>query len=292
MKPVQGRRIAAVFAADVDGGDAELMVFPPHTSERMSLAQFTKSPNLDEHFIASVFLFTDHTGEELLDSVKEAKKDSAAGLVLKGQFDGVVRNIAQSYEMRLVYDLLSAEWEKSGFFFAAISGKTLGNFDVLYDRRAREQVLVGQLNYRDGRRFFDTWMSFPSRSVRNGATKPPENTVAFRNIAIDATLTPDLNMKARTTIDLYANARTDRVIALELSRKMQLTDVRLNREPVEFFVRESMRSNLLRGPENYTFLIVLPKPLEAGESRTHRGGPRRRGNQLRRAWRVLCRSAK
>ena len=161
LKPVQGRRIAAVFAADVDGGDAELMVFPPHTSERMSLAQFTKSPNLDEHFIASVFLFTDHTGEELLDSVKDAKKDSAAGLVLKGQFDGVVRNIAQSYEMRLVYDLLSAEWEKSGFFFAAISGKTLGNFDVLYDRRAREQVLVGQLNYRDGRRFFDTWMSFP-----------------------------------------------------------------------------------------------------------------------------------
>ena len=127
---------------------------------------------------------------------------------------------------------------------------------------------MGQLNYRDGRRFFDTWMSFPSRSVRNGATKLPENTVAFRNVAIDATLTPDLNMKARTTIDLYANARTDRVIALELSRKMQLTDVRLNREPVEFFVRESMRSNLLRGPENYTFLIVLPKPLEAGESRT------------------------
>ena len=116
LKPVQGRRIAAVFAADVDGGDAELMVFPPHTSERMSLAQFTKSPNLDEHFIASVFLFTDHTGEELLDSVKEAKKDPAAGLVLKGQFDGVVRNIAQSYEMRLVYDLLSARMGEEWIF--------------------------------------------------------------------------------------------------------------------------------------------------------------------------------
>jgi hypothetical protein len=268
LKPVQGRRIAAVFAADVDGGDAELMIFPPHTSERMSLAQFTKSPNLDEHFIASVFLFTDRTGEELLDLLKDSKQDSAAGLVLKGQFDGVVRNIAQSYEMRLVYDLLSAEWEKSGFFFATISGKTLGNFDVLYDRRAREQVLVGQLNYRDDRRFFDTWMSFQSRSVRNGTTKPPENPVVFKNVAIDATLTPDLKMKAKTTIHLYANARTDKVIALELSRKMQLTDVRVNGEPVEFFMRESLRSNLLRGPENYTFLVVLPKPMEAGENRT------------------------
>ena len=141
----------------------------------MSLAQFTRSPNLDEHFIASVFLFTDLTGDELLAQLKEGKKDPAAGLVIKDQFDPVLRNIAQSYEMRLVYDLLSAEWEKNGFFFAAISGKTLGNFDVLYDRRAREQVLVGQLTFRDDRRFFDTWTSFPSRSVRNGSRKASGN---------------------------------------------------------------------------------------------------------------------
>jgi hypothetical protein len=276
LKPVQTRRIAAVFVADVDGGDAELMIFPPHTSERMSLAQFTKSPNLDEHFIASVFLFTDDTGEQLLQQLKEAKKDPAAGLVIKGQFDTVTRNIAQSYEMRLVYDLLSGEWEKNGFFFAAISGKTLGNFDVLYDRRSREQVLVGQLIYRDDRRFFDTWASFAARSVRNGAAKPPETTVAFKSVAIDATLNPDLSMKAKTRIDLTAKTRTDRVIAFELSRRMQVTDVRLNGAPVEFFVRESLRSNLVRGPENYTFLVVLPKPIEAGESRTvevvHEGG--------------------
>jgi hypothetical protein len=276
MKPVQGRHIAAVFVADVDGGDAELIVFPPHTSERMSLAQFTKSPNLNEHFIASVFLFTDHTGQELLELLKEAKKDPVAGLVIKGQFDPVVRNIAQSYEIRLVYDLLSTEWEKNGFFFAAISGKTLGNFDVLYDRRAREQVLLGQLSYRDDRRFFDTWTSFPSRSVRNGAVKPPESTVAYTNVAIDATLNPDLNMKAKTRIELTAKARTERVIAFELSRRMQVTDVRVNGEPVEFFVRESLRSNLLRGPENYTFLVVLPAPIEAGENRiievAHDGG--------------------
>ena len=54
------------------------------------------------------------------------------------------------------------------------------------------------------------------------------------------------------------------MIALDLSRKMKLTEVLVDSEPVEFFVRESMRSNLLRGAENYTFLIVLPKPLEAG----------------------------
>ena len=40
-KPVNGRRITAVFSADVEGGDAELLVMPPTRSERLSLATFT-----------------------------------------------------------------------------------------------------------------------------------------------------------------------------------------------------------------------------------------------------------
>src|SRR4051812_42488283 len=49
-KPVEGRRIAAVFAADVEGGDAEMIVLPPDRAERASLARYIDSPNLDEHF--------------------------------------------------------------------------------------------------------------------------------------------------------------------------------------------------------------------------------------------------
>ena len=48
-RPIAGRRIAAVFTADVEGGDAELMLLPPDLAERRSLALFTKEPNLDEH---------------------------------------------------------------------------------------------------------------------------------------------------------------------------------------------------------------------------------------------------
>src|SRR6516165_12807382 len=49
-KPVAGRRIAAFFAADVEGGDAEVMLLPPNKAERQSLAAYIDSPNLDEHF--------------------------------------------------------------------------------------------------------------------------------------------------------------------------------------------------------------------------------------------------
>src|SRR5438874_2823279 len=57
-KPVGGRRIAALFSADVEGGDGEVILLPPDRAERRSLAAYTSSPNLDEHFRAGLFLFT------------------------------------------------------------------------------------------------------------------------------------------------------------------------------------------------------------------------------------------
>jgi hypothetical protein len=276
LTAVMGRSLAAVFVADVPGGDAELMVFPPHSSERRSLASFTKTPNLNEHFIAAVFLFSDNTAAELRERLQDAKKEPDAGLVIAGKFDSVVRNIATSYEIRLVHDMLSSDWQQEGVFFAAISGKTLGNFDVLYDPRGHDQILVGQLVFNDNRRFFDTWTSFPSRSIRNGARKQAEYPLVLRNFVIDATLDQDLTLKAKTRVDVFAKSGSGRVVAFDLSRRMRVTDVRMDGEPVEYFARESLRSNLVRNSENEAFMVVLPKPLEAGESRTleisHEGG--------------------
>src|SRR6202050_4405044 len=48
-KPVAGVRMSAVFAAEVEGDDAEVLVLPPNRGERRSLASYTGSPNLDEH---------------------------------------------------------------------------------------------------------------------------------------------------------------------------------------------------------------------------------------------------
>ena len=64
---VVGRTVAAVFTtAGVEAGDAEVLVMPTSASERASLAAYTNSPNLDEHFDSAVFLFTDGTRDEVL----------------------------------------------------------------------------------------------------------------------------------------------------------------------------------------------------------------------------------
>src|SRR3954453_12957719 len=39
-KPIAGHRVAAVFSADVEGGDGEVILFPPDRAERRSLAAF------------------------------------------------------------------------------------------------------------------------------------------------------------------------------------------------------------------------------------------------------------
>ena len=64
-KPVNGRRISAAFSSEVEGGDGELLLLPPTRSERRSLATFSQTPNLNEHFHTVLMLFTDDTGEEL-----------------------------------------------------------------------------------------------------------------------------------------------------------------------------------------------------------------------------------
>src|ERR1035438_7641431 len=43
-KPVAGRRMAAVFVADVEGGDGEVLLRPPDVGERRSLAGYIDSP--------------------------------------------------------------------------------------------------------------------------------------------------------------------------------------------------------------------------------------------------------
>ena len=60
-KPVAGQRLAALFTTDVEGGDGEVIVIPPTRTERQSLAGFTRSPNLDEHFRAALMIFTDRS---------------------------------------------------------------------------------------------------------------------------------------------------------------------------------------------------------------------------------------
>src|SRR5215467_1822839 len=64
-KPVAGTRVAALFTSEVEGGDAEVLLMPPSRSERRSLASYSGSPNMDEHFDSAAFVFSDDSYREI-----------------------------------------------------------------------------------------------------------------------------------------------------------------------------------------------------------------------------------
>ena len=109
-KPVGGFRQGAVFVAEGEAGDAEILLMPPTRSERLSMATFTQSPNLEEHFTGAAMLFTDSTAADLLaqiHTVPEPRKNLELGNAIADQWNSVIRNLAGSFETTLVHDLLS-----------------------------------------------------------------------------------------------------------------------------------------------------------------------------------------
>jgi hypothetical protein len=264
-RPINGVRTGAIFATETEGGDAEVMLLPPLRSERLSLASFTESPNLNEHFKAALLLFTDDTAAELERMVHAAgasKKNADVGHLLADTWSGVLRNLSTSFETRLVQDLMGTD-RATGLFYMAITGSRFGNFDVVYDPRARDQIVTGQLTQRDNNSWFNVWTSFPARSSRNGDPHD-EAPYVLENFRIDAALQPDLTLSAVTRVTLTPRPGLSRGIPFFISRRMRVTAVSIDGQPAEIFRPESLRSNLIRADDNDVFLAVPSEALTPG----------------------------
>ena len=268
-RPVDGVRMSAVFSAGVEGGDAELLIFPPQRSERLALASYTSSPNLNEHFESAIFTFADESYTKLVQQIREhdpLRRSPEMGLVLAQSWNLAVRNFAASFQIRLVNDFLSPNRPQNGFFYGALAGRRLGNFDVLYDPRSDEQITVGQVASNQDRTFFDIWTLFKARSFRNHTREIPPPEAVLSDFRMDATLEPDLGLKVITRARLAPGSEGKRPLEFYISRQMRVTEARINGEPVEVFQPESLRANLIRGGSNDAFLVVPSQELQPGRS--------------------------
>lgn len=268
-KAIAGRRHSAVFTAETESGDAEILLMPPHRSERRSLARFAHTPNLDEHIALGIFLFTDGTADELAADVQRssAQKMPEVGALLSDKWNSLIRNLTASFEIRLVSDALSERKPQDGFFFGALSGKQLGNFDLIFDPTAREQITIGQVTSRNNRTFFDVWTSFVARSWRMGRRTVQSKDVDLTDFRIEADLRDDLHLDVVTKVKAKILAPVGRALAFDISRQMDVTDIRIDGRPAESFMHgDSLRANLLRGTDNELFLAVAPADLQVGKT--------------------------
>jgi hypothetical protein len=266
-KPAAGHRVSAVFTTELEGGDGEVILLPPSRAERQSLATFTQSPNLDEHIAAAMLVFTDGTGALLRERIEKedaGKKVPEMGALMADKWSPVLANIREGFELRMVDDLLSPNPQASGFLFLGLAGRERGNFDLLYDPRAREQIVAGQMAERAGRLRYNIWTSFTARSYRTGAAKRIEPGFALTHFSVDAALDAGLHMKASTRIKVRVGAAPLRSFPFEISGAMKVTSVHVDGAPAELFSRNSVRGRALRGSDDDALLVITPDALASG----------------------------
>ena len=268
-KPVNGERISAAFSADVEGGDGEVLLLPPYPGERQSLAKFSQSPNLDQHFRAAILLSTDGSLQQLFDRLskgEEGRPMPELAPLMAEQFTAVLSNVTSGFELRIVQDLFTPAATRQGLLFGAIGGARAANFDVFYDAQAREQIAVGQLSGRPRGSGYDIWTSFPARSSRTGSAKPPAQPLLTQRFRIEAALDANLRLSATVHITAKVGPNPVRALPFLISRAMHVTAARVDGAPAELISRDSSGAGPVRAGENEDYLVLLPSALAPGSA--------------------------
>ena len=276
-KPLAGKPIAAVFVADVDGGDGEVLLLAPDRAERTSLAAHIHSPNLDENFQSAMFVFTGDDAsrfEAQIAANPASRKTPEVGALLDDDWSPVLHTLSGGYRARLVLDLLGGPGRELGLFTAIFSSRKLGNFEVCYDPESSEQILAGGTETHEGRVQFETWTSFPARSSRqNPAPRRRDFTIA--DYRIDASIGEDLGLNAVTRCRLEPVADGLAAVAFDLSDAESVSSVRVDGRDAEVLEPDPAPAEGTRGGTtlypivtsgNRMFVVMPPEPLRAGRS--------------------------
>ncbi len=263
--PLAGRSVAMVFTtAGAELGDAELIVLPPRRSDRESLLRFVRTPNLNEHFNAAVFLFTDDTYAEIHRQLAEslAEKTPEQAAQLETAWNPVLRNVAADLDVRLVEALLNGPGTESsqGIFEGIIQGRGLGPFDVSFQPDRLESLAIGTVSSERGVPRFQLWTSFAGRG------RPAEPRVVLSDFRIDTTIGQDLKQICVTQMDAKFAAAHARAIRFDVSDRMTVTAATVDGEAAEFYQRSSLHGS--GGGRESTVLIVAPR--ELAQDQTHR----------------------
>lgn len=264
-RPVAGHIVAAVFTTqNTEAGDAEMLVLPPRLSERVSLASFTKSPNLNEHFRAAAFFFSDDTADELLRQITEPAVHRVPQLLgeLQSAVEPILRGISTSAELRLIESLLDRHNAHQGFLLSVIAGRELGVFQAFYDPDLFEPVTVSKVGDGLGGSTFQLWTSFRPRQAVPFIPPP----VKLSSYHIDSTINEALKLSAVAEFSDEAVESEGRVLRFELSDRLQVNSAEIDGQPVEVFQRR--KTELAdQGQTESAFLLVGDKPIGPGPHR-------------------------
>src|SRR5581483_7226449 len=150
-----------------------------------------------------------------------------------------------------------------------------GVFDVFFDTRSPEQVVVGNSSAHEDVTYYDLWMSFPMRSLRKtplsdtrfgGPTGPlwTPHVLSIGKYTVNATIDSSRNLSADATLDVEVKEGGTRVVLFELSRYLQVKQVEYEGKSLEVIQNEAVEGSELSRRGNDIIAVVFPAPLQAG----------------------------
>ena len=249
LQPVAGRVTGALFE-----GAGEVLVVPPDRAERHQLLKFTGSPILTESFARVYLRFSDSTFEELREQIRSGRGRPAHEPALARQWAPLMDGLNRAHALRLLLDYADA---RVNYFYAGVEGQRLGTFNVVVDDRRAEQILVGQVRWRDGLAYYDVWCSFAR--PEGPAGPPAARALAYR---IRSTLSPTTELEVECETDLALGSPHPQALLFELSRFLQVSEVAAlegeTAAPLPFFQNFALSAEEARYRGTDVVAVLLP----------------------------------
>jgi hypothetical protein len=274
LRAVDGHVTGAYFE-----GDGEVLIRPPDRQERASLGLFTGEGVLEEKFSSAYLRFSDDAVADLEPYLRPLSE--TAGFFEHN--DPVARNLAVIDAIRLTILLTSGPPTVAPgappplpdrLLHARVAGERLGIFDVYFDTRSPEQIVVGKASSAGERTYYDLWMSFPMRSLRkesassrfHGPTGPAwtRDALAVTKYTVNSIVAPPTELSAEATLDMEVKQGGSRVVLFELSRYLKVKKVELEGAPLEFIQNEAVEGSELSRRGNDLVAVGFPAPLQLG----------------------------
>lgn len=254
LEPFHGRLLGAVFS-----GSARVLATPRDPAEKRSISRFLGAPLVDTP-VSKVYLrFTDETAGEIEAFLRSSAARPVDDPGFLSDWNPVVATLNPTNSLRTLRDLDSAS--PLPFIQLALSGSQHGVFEVSVDDRRREQVVLGQVKYREGGRYYDLWAMFPR-------SEGPAQAVITGPVryTIETTLKDDLSLHGRARIVLRALRDGEHIVPLVLSRELHVQSVTdASGRQLDFFQNEDLSEQEILRKGNDEFFVVLPEATRKGQ---------------------------
>jgi len=256
-------------------GDGEILLTPPNSVERSSLALFTGGAILEEKFSTAYFRFNDDVYAELTPFLRSPEDTDA----FFSRWKDTAPDLSEDDALRLLLTLgdnlagdekVAPPNTNDHMLHAMLQGNKFGAFDVWYDTLMKEQIAAGQRKTVAGQNYYDIWTSFAIPGPRDApegesAGAAPNFDFEITDFKIQTEIRPPKELQAKAVLSVVARKDCRRTLVFELSRLLTVQQVLADGTPVEFIHNQAIEGSQLARRGNDVVAIALWSPLRAGQ---------------------------